>query len=983
MAPPLALRAAVAGLLLVEQRATATADNSTNANTALPAECCACEAAGNYTCDDVALSLGLYEGQFAGESIRFLSYTTAARLPVVATAAAALLACTGAVVNYEDAVGDLRPEVEGDLGYGRGGDGPGIYDAYAMKSSWAAALADEGLLEGLGPRVAATPGLRWNDILPSARALGAVQSEGESSTVMLPMDGDYWTLLVRDDLLEAHGATAPDTVEELVELAERFHGADLNADGTPDFGVCAKLLGPQPWVASLFYFVVAPYLQADGPRIFFDATTLEPLVDNPGWRKAALLLRRMAAAGRFSKSKDLVADFNAGRCAFFLALPGTTKKAQLKGVRRTDSNGTVLWEGSARRVLVPGSREVLGPTGATLEECDGTGKVCPYESATASGQYVNRAPFFVTGGWGVSLRAGAPEGRKRVAWAYLAYMSRTADVVAGGVMDAYRSSQFAAGDYLAAGWTQEQFDEFLVVHASAMGRDAPANVGLDLMVPGYSAYLFDVLETQLTTFLNASDASAALNVLVNATYHGWMQTHEEQGGIDKQLRIYRRSLSLQDLYTCPEGEFYSESSATCMSSTSFDGTTLIIVVSVLGGLLVLAGLGLFFWWVRNTYRRKQELEAAAAALIEQQVEESMEIIDQLHAPLVLMRGSDFKRLGRLRVHEETRDDGLLLFVDTKDKFRRMIEQRYLTIFFSHQWVAFEAPDPEGEQYAVMVAALDKIASQEKREVEDIYVWVDIFSIPQECRTVQKLAIVSLPAIASILTFFVTICPEVEHKNTGEICDKASYHRRCWCRAEVMSHCARRGTRSMFYAVGTGRDIQIKEMAPEGATAAFLEDMSVFQGDLTCCRLGHDGGAACCDREELMLPMLGLYAEIYEQRHAPEVRPIFEAIETRIDTVYPAEFDYYDGVGTTSKTLFGDLIMVLRHKIDAQTATKSQVRPIDYGKLRAGSTKNQESKHGVRHGAQHGSLHASRRRKTVSVPSPNSAPAPSVVRRQSA
>ena len=45
----------------------------------------------------------------------------------------------------------------------------------------------------------------------------------------------------------------------------------------------------------------------------------------------------------------------------------------------------------------------------------------------------------------------------------------------------------------------------------------------------------------------------------------------------------------------------------------------------------------------------------------------------------------------------------------------------------------------------------------------------------------------------------------------------------------------------------------------------VDALDVFAGELSCCRRGHPD-AAPCDKELLMLPMLGIYAEIYKNRH---------------------------------------------------------------------------------------------------------------------
>ena len=49
---------------------------------------------------------------------------------------------------------------------------------------------------------------------------------------------------------------------------------------------------------------------------------------------------------------------------------------------------------------------------------------------------------------------------------------------------------------------------------------------------------------------------------------------------------------------------------------------------------------------------------------------------------------------------------------------------------------------------------------------------------------------------------------------------------------------------------------------------FNDALFVFAGEATCCRLGHKHGMASrCDRESLVLPVLGLYGELYASSRA--------------------------------------------------------------------------------------------------------------------
>jgi hypothetical protein len=141
---------------------------------------------------------------------------------------------------------------------------------------------------------------------------------------------------------------------------------------------------------------------------------------------------------------------------------------------------------------------------------------------------------------------------------------------------------------------------------------------------------------------------------------------------------------------------------------------------------------------------------------------------------------------------------------------------------------------------------------------------------------------------------------------------------------------------MFYASGEG----LQPMAPSGPTDEFLEAIQVFHGDLTCCCRGHEGGAPC-DREFLMLPMLGLYQQIYANRHEERMKKIHDVIEPIISDVFPATFEYTsDFTGTITKPLFGGLIEALRSKAQQDEVDKSccQLCGLQSGKwFRPGTT----------------------------------------------
>ena len=89
----------------------------------------------------------------------------------------------------------------------------------------------------------------------------------------------------------------------------------------------------------------------------------------------------------------------------------------------------------------------------------------------------------------------------------------------------------------------------------------------------------------------------------------------------------------------------------------------------------------------------------------------------------------------------------------------------------------------------------------------------------------------------------------------------SYSSRAWCRAELFACWARNGLHDMYVCTSRGLEPLSRAMCP----VELVDALDVFAGEMSCCRRGHPD-AAPCDKELLMLPMLGIYAEIYKNRH---------------------------------------------------------------------------------------------------------------------
>ena len=115
---------------------------------------------------------------------------------------------------------------------------------------------------------------------------------------------------------------------------------------------------------------------------------------------------------------------------------------------------------------------------------------------------------------------------------------------------------------------------------------------------------------------------------------------------------------------------------------------------------------------------------------------------------------------------------------------------------------------------------------------------------------QAAAINSLSSYASEADAFVIVAPEVVHSTTQKLCDKHSYLRRMWCRAENLCHYLDSGSGHMWMATSPTACTKLCEVTATGGHSDFVQsNLRVFDGEAT----------VASDKLSLVLPVLGLYA----------------------------------------------------------------------------------------------------------------------------
>lgn len=433
---------------------------------------------------------------------------------------------TGATINVVTVpFSDLYTKLLADFA-----TGTNSIDAMVFAPQWMGDYIQADYLEDLTDRIKADTALQWEDVGAFFRDFSATYA---GRTYTIPLDGDFHMVYYRSDLLEKEGLKPPETWDDYLSIAEAFQGKDLNGDGKADYGSCiSKKRNAQAYWAVTS--IVAAFVQSKGTSqgVFFDTTTMEPLVNNEAFEAA---LDVYVESTKFGPPDELNLDvgdtrglFTTGRCALSidwgdigtLAIdPATSTVQDLVGA-----------------VILPGSRRVLDRATGKLVDCDAT--ICPH---AVNG--VNHAPFAAFGGWSGAINASSDQRVKDAAYDFLSYMSQPAqaneDVTIGITgFNPYRTSQFESLDlWIKAGMSEAAAKNYLGAIAASLNSP---NMVLDLRVPQNQRYQQVVLDTTIARLLAGEiDKKEAMKLIED----GWNEITDELGR-DDQLKAYRASLGL-------------------------------------------------------------------------------------------------------------------------------------------------------------------------------------------------------------------------------------------------------------------------------------------------------------------------------------------------------------------------------------------------------------------------------------------------------
>jgi multiple sugar transport system substrate-binding protein len=405
------------------------------------------------------------------------------------------------------------------------------YDVVVFSPQWMADFVKPGYLENLTNRVKADSQLQWDDIAPFFRNFTATY---KGQIYSIPIDGDFQMVYYRTDLLEKAGIEPPQTWDDYIAIAKKFHGKDLNSDGKPDYGSC---MAKQPNHVNhqLVWSVASAFLQSQGTEEggFFDPETMKPLVNNRAFAKALDIYKETT---KYAPPEELTLNLDGARKLFLNGRCTMTLDWGDVGTLAIDPALSKIPD-KVGALILPGSKAILDRKTGKLVACNKI--TCPY-----SVDGVNHAPYGAVGGWVGGINAAAKPEVKDAGYALISYISQPAqanvDVTIGITgFNPYRISQFTRRE----NWLRVGMPETLVSNylgGISVSLNNP-NMVLDLRLPKSALYQREILDTALADFLTNK---ITRDQTMQQIEREWEKV-TNQTGRDSQLQAYRDSLGIK------------------------------------------------------------------------------------------------------------------------------------------------------------------------------------------------------------------------------------------------------------------------------------------------------------------------------------------------------------------------------------------------------------------------------------------------------
>jgi len=258
-------------------------------------------------------------------------------------------------------------------------------------------------------------------------------------------------------------------------------------------------------------------------------------------------------------------------------------------------------------------------------------------------------------------------------------------------------------------------------------------------------------------------------------------------------------------------------------------------------------------------------------------------VTSLPFSVCLVNFADFKKHGKLLMHEEARQRGDLVVLDVYEHVLAF-SKKFPTMFVSHQWLGLSSPDPNNVHFNAIIAAVDMITAKDGLDPKNFYLWVDYVCIPQRNPTLMQLSIASLGVYSSFATYFVIVAPATTHFDRGTPCNMSTYEKRGWTRVEQWARMTFVGFENMFIFAGT-------KLEPVEENQKWYESsIRVVEGEYT----------VEADKKNQVDPVIGLWCYAIKNKgdgKTGKTRKIFDAVMRAKQHVFP-------------KALFEDLVDML-------------------------------------------------------------------------
>jgi hypothetical protein len=209
--------------------------------------------------------------------------------------------------------------------------------------------------------------------------------------------------------------------------------------------------------------------------------------------------------------------------------------------------------------------------------------------------------------------------------------------------------------------------------------------------------------------------------------------------------------------------------------------TFTIIIVVLGAVIGIVGIIGTYKGINYLNKMLHEAERQRLAKLER-CTKAVKAAVTTQSCCFIITYEMLKNLGHLIPHEVARDSGALISLDNYEDLATFSMKNPI-VFFSHQWLSWDDPDPDKLHYNEMLKACATLCKDFNYKPSELHLFLDYLSIPQNNMRLRLCAIDSLGVFSSICQHFIVVAPSVMHKDTKKMCDMASYAKRGWCRLE--------------------------------------------------------------------------------------------------------------------------------------------------------------------------------------------------------